>query len=79
MRRFDRPDGSIMHPEADTDGSVILIADADANHRAFPVGLQRCTFDGDTLTSRRRAIRREPVCCSAEPKHSPAEHSHLER
>ena len=41
LRRYDHPDGTIMHAEVQIDDSVIMIADA-SEAIAFPVGHRRC-------------------------------------
>jgi len=51
-RRFDRPDGSVMHAEVDIDGSLVMIADAGADHPAFPVWLHVYVPDVDEAYAR---------------------------
>jgi len=39
LRRFDTPDGKIMHGEVRVGDTVVMIADAGANYPAFPAWL----------------------------------------
>ncbi len=39
LRRFDLPDGSIMHAEVQIDDTVVMITDSGEDHAAFPVWL----------------------------------------
>lgn len=39
LRRFDTPDGKIMHAEVRVDDTVVMIADAGGAYPAFPVWL----------------------------------------
>jgi len=39
LRRFDAPDGKIMHAEVRIDDTVVMIADAGGAYPAFPVWL----------------------------------------
>lgn len=47
LRRFDTPDGKIMHAEVRIDDSVIMIADASGAHPAFPAWLHVYVPDVD--------------------------------
>ena len=47
LRRFDTPDGKIMHAEARIGDSVIMIADAGDKYPAFPVWLHVYVPDVD--------------------------------
>ncbi len=53
-RRYDRPDGSIMHAEVQIDDTVVMIADGGENNPAFPVWLHLYVPDVDA--SYRRAL-----------------------
>jgi PhnB protein len=39
LRRFDTPEGKIMHGEVRVGDTVVMIADGGGNHPAFPVSL----------------------------------------
>ncbi len=47
LRRFDLPDGSIMHAEVQIDDTVVMIADSGAGNPAFPVWLHVYVADVD--------------------------------
>jgi PhnB protein len=47
LRRFDAPDGSIMHAELRIDDTVVMIAEAGGNYPAFPVWLHVYVQDVD--------------------------------
>jgi PhnB protein len=47
LRRFDNPDGKIMHAEVRIDDTVIMIADGGGNYPAFPVWLHVYVEDVD--------------------------------
>jgi hypothetical protein len=59
LRRFDNPDGKIMHAEVCVADTVIMIADAGGDYPSFPVWLaclrlgRRCHLSGG-LAGRRR-------------------------
>ncbi len=53
-RRYDRPDGSIMHAEVQIDDTVVMIADGGEDNPAFPVWLHLYVPDVDA--SYRRAL-----------------------
>jgi PhnB protein len=40
LRRYERPDGSIMHAEVKIDDTVVMLADGSPAYPAFPVWLQ---------------------------------------
>jgi hypothetical protein len=66
LRRFDLPDGSIMHAEIQIDDSVVMIADSGGAFPSFPVWLHVYVPDVDasyrTHDSRRRSFRgRSPI------------------
>jgi uncharacterized glyoxalase superfamily protein PhnB len=48
LRRFDTPDGKIMHAEVRIGDTVVMIADASASYPAFPVWLHVYVPDVDT-------------------------------
>ena len=52
LRRFDNPDGSIMHAEVQIDDTVIMIADASNKFPAFPVWLHVYVTDADATYRR---------------------------
>jgi PhnB protein len=47
LRRFDNPDGTIMHAELQIEDTVIMIADGGEGHPAFPVWLHVYVPDVD--------------------------------
>lgn len=47
LRRFDTPEGKIMHAEVRIDDTVVMIADASSEHRAFPVSMHVYVQDVD--------------------------------
>jgi uncharacterized glyoxalase superfamily protein PhnB len=47
LRRFDTPDGKIMHAEVAIGDTVVMIADAGGNYPAFPVWLHVYVEDVD--------------------------------
>jgi uncharacterized glyoxalase superfamily protein PhnB len=47
LRRFDTPDGKIMHGEVRVGDTVVMIADAGANYPAFPAWLHVYVKDVD--------------------------------
>jgi uncharacterized glyoxalase superfamily protein PhnB len=47
LRRFDMPDGKIMHAEVRIDDTVVMIADAGGAYPAFPVWLHVYVPDVD--------------------------------
>jgi PhnB protein len=51
-RRFDLPDGSIMHTEVRIDDTVVMIADAGGSSPAFPVWLHVYMPDVDATYQR---------------------------
>jgi PhnB protein len=52
LRRFDKPDGSIMHAEVRIGDTVVMIADASNAYRAFPVWLHVYVDDVDQTYQR---------------------------
>ena len=52
LRRFDRPDGSIMHAEVKVDDTVVMIADATEAWPAFPAWLHVYVPDVDATYAR---------------------------
>ena len=52
LRRFDNPDGSIMHAEVQIDDTVIMIADGSDKFPAFPVWLHVYVTDADATYRR---------------------------
>ncbi len=47
LRRFDNPDGKIMHAEVRVTDTVVMIADSGPTHPAFPVWLHVYVPDVD--------------------------------
>ncbi len=47
LRRFDTPDGKIMHAEVRIDDTVVMIADSGGSYPAFPVWLHVYVPDVD--------------------------------
>jgi PhnB protein len=56
LRRFDRPDGSVMHAEVRIDDAVIMLADASPAWPAFPVWLHVYVADVDDTYRRALAV-----------------------
>ena len=52
LRRFDMPDGSIMHLEVQLDDTVVMLADAGGESPAFPVWLHVYVPDVDSAYQR---------------------------
>lgn len=52
LRRYDRPDGSIMHAEVRIDDSVVMIADAGGAWPAYPSSLHVYVPDADATYRR---------------------------
>jgi PhnB protein len=52
LRRFDLPDGTIMHAELQIDDTVVMIADSGKDHAAFPVWLHVYVPNVDTCYER---------------------------
>lgn len=52
LRRYDLPDGSIMHAEVRIDDTVIMLADAGGKWPAFPVWLHVYVPDVDATYQR---------------------------
>jgi PhnB protein len=53
-RRYDRPDGSIMHAEVQIDDTVVMVADGADDNPAFPIWLH--VYVSDVDASYRRAL-----------------------
>jgi PhnB protein len=51
-RRFERPDGSIMHAEVQIDDTVVMIADGGGDNPAFPASLHVYVSDVDASYER---------------------------
>lgn len=54
LRRYDKPDGSIMHLEVRIDDTVVMLADANGPWKAFPVWLH--VYVDDVDETYRRAL-----------------------
>jgi uncharacterized glyoxalase superfamily protein PhnB len=70
-RRYDNPDGSILHAEVRVDDTVVMIADAGPGFPAFPVWLH--VYVPDVRATYRRALEaggtseQEPIRKKGEP------------
>jgi len=51
-RRYDRPDGSLMHAEIKLDDTIVMVADAGDDFPAFPVWLHVYVPDVDATYQR---------------------------
>ena len=63
LRRYERPDGSIMHAEVRIGDSVVMLADATAEWPAFPSMLHLYVSDVDAVY--RRALEAGGVSIQA--------------
>jgi uncharacterized glyoxalase superfamily protein PhnB len=70
-RRFDHPDGTIMHAEVQLDDTVVMIADASAAQPAFPVWLHVYVPDVDACYQRALAAGGRAVAAPTQPPHDP--------
>lgn len=61
LRRYDRPDGSVMHAEVQIDDTVVMIAQAAPEYPAFPVWLHVYVPDVDATYQRMLALGGESV------------------
>lgn len=61
LRRYERPDGTIMHAEVQIDDSVVMIAQAAPEYPAFPVWLHVYVPDVDATYQRMLAAGGESV------------------
>ena len=52
LRRYDNPDGSIMHAEVEIDDTVVMLADGGEGYPAFPVWLHVYVADVDATYQR---------------------------
>ncbi|MDY7230484.1 VOC family protein [Hyalangium rubrum] len=52
LRRYDNPDGTIMHAEVRIDDTVVMISDGGGNFPAFPVWLHVYVPDVDATYQR---------------------------
>lgn len=52
LRRYDNPDGSIMHAEVKIDDTVVMLADGGEGYPAFPVWLHVYVADVDATYQR---------------------------
>ncbi|HKF39581.1 MAG TPA: VOC family protein [Candidatus Acidoferrum sp.] len=71
LRRFDTPDGKIMHAEVRIDDTVIMVADAGGTYPAFPSWLHVYVNDVDKTYQRALAAGgtalQEPVRKEGDP------------
>src|SRR6266481_3046409 len=68
LRRFDMPDGKIMHAEVRINDTVVMIADAGGAYRAFPVWLY--VYVPDAQGTYKKALAAGGVSAQ-EPVHKP--------
>jgi uncharacterized glyoxalase superfamily protein PhnB len=61
LRRFDMPDGTVMHAELRIDDSVIMLADSSDAYPAFPVWLHVYVRDVDATYRRALELGAESV------------------
>lgn len=61
LRRFDGPDGRIMHAEVRIDDTVVMISEAGGNYPAFPVWLHVYVPDVDATYKKALAAGGVPV------------------
>jgi len=52
LRRFDKPDGSVIHAEVKVDDTVVMMADASPEFPAFPVWMHLYVKDVDAAYQR---------------------------
>jgi uncharacterized glyoxalase superfamily protein PhnB len=52
LRRYERPDGSIMHAEIQIDDTVVMIADGGEAYPAFPISLHVYVPDVEAIYRR---------------------------
>jgi uncharacterized glyoxalase superfamily protein PhnB len=71
LRRYERPDGSIMHAEVRIDDTVVMIADASANYPSYSAAVH--VYVPDVDATYRRALEaggtsiQEPTQMSGDP------------
>jgi PhnB protein len=70
LRRFDAPDGKIMHAEVRIDDTVVMIADAGGAYHAFPVWLHVYVPDAQATYKKALAAGGASV---QEPVHKPGD------
>jgi PhnB protein len=70
LRRFDAPDGKIMHAEVRIDDTVVMIADAGGAYPAFPVWLH--VYMPDAQATYKKALAAGGVSVQ-EPVHKPGD------
>jgi uncharacterized glyoxalase superfamily protein PhnB len=61
LRRFDMPDGTVMHAEVRIDDSVIMLAEGGDAYPAFPAWLHVYVRDVDATYERALELGAEPV------------------
>jgi len=61
LRRFDMPDGTVMHAELRIDDSVVMLAEAGEGWPAFPAWLHLYVADVDATYRRAVALGGVPV------------------
>lgn len=61
LRRYERPDGTVMHAEVQIDDTVVMIAQATPDYPAFPVWLHVYLPDVDAAYKRMLAAGGESV------------------
>jgi uncharacterized glyoxalase superfamily protein PhnB len=70
LRRYDRPDGTIMHTEVKIDDTVVMIADASEQFPSYPSSMHVYVPDADDTY--RRALAAGGVAIE-EPKQRPGD------
>ena len=70
LRRFDAPDGKIMHAEVRIDDTVIMIADAGGAYPSFPVWLH--VYVPDAQATYKKGLAAGGVAVQ-EPVHKPGD------
>jgi PhnB protein len=70
LRRFDAPDGNIMHAEVRIDDTIVMIADAGGAYPAFPVWVH--VYVPDAQATYRKALAVGGVSVQ-EPVHKPGD------
>jgi uncharacterized glyoxalase superfamily protein PhnB len=70
LRRYDNPDGTIMHAEVRIDDTVVMIADGGGPYPPFPVWLH--VYVPDVDATYRRALEAGGISVE-EPKQKPSD------
>jgi uncharacterized glyoxalase superfamily protein PhnB len=70
LRRYDKPDGSVMHVEVKIDDTVVMLADASEQYPSFPAWMH--VYVPDVDATYRRALAAGGVAVE-EPKQRPGD------